>query len=309
MFKQTVVYFLLLTSVNAVLPPGNEDDMWCPPDSCEHSIDTPEGFVGPSSAFQGCYNVTTKSVDRGIWTGALTEIAPPEGWVKNPEPCSSDLYTNTTSAPSFAPTISSSTDYDPSIICMCVFANGTSCCPQEGKEPSAKGDTEVTSDPSFAPISSPNITVQFSSISPSSSPTNAFLYTESTNNTVKSNFTDVVVETKKSCDGDTMLCPETNSCINPFNESCPVEGGETFTGPALFECTGSGRCDASKCTMQNGGLYLTGLSGSQNIPEGCTMTCDKNCSSHRLLISSAKSKAVDFGKYTVIAFGVVLFIL
>merc|ERR1712107_265923 len=59
---------------------------------------------------------------------------------------------------------------------------------------------------------------------------------------------------RPNCDSTKLYCPETISCIDPINGECPVAGGQTYTGPASFECNGSGRCDASECTMQNGGL-------------------------------------------------------
>jgi len=303
MLKHTIIHFLFLLSVaNAVLSPGYEDNMWCPPDSCEQSISHPDGFTGPRSIFQGCYNVTTETVDTGIWTGSLTKIVPPNGWVMDPEPCSSDLdtTTTTTSTTTFAPA-PLSINLDPGIMCMCIFVNGTSCCPQEDNK--EEKEATITSDPSFVPTTI---------INPSPPPTNAVTSTD----TVKSSSTFAVVYTKKSCDDDStriIWCPETNSCIDPIYESCPVEGGVTFIGPLSFKCNGSGRCDASRCTMQNGGIYLTGLSGNQNIPQGCTMKCDNNCSiaqGRRLLNSSARSNLVDLGKYTVIVFfGVVIFAL
>ena len=51
-------FLLLAAGANAVLPPGYEDDMWCPPDNCRFYTD-PYGFVGAESSFNRCKDLTS----------------------------------------------------------------------------------------------------------------------------------------------------------------------------------------------------------------------------------------------------------
>ena len=71
----------------AALPPGYEDEMWCPPGYCDRSIQYNNGFVGPNSAFHECYNPADDSVVDETWTGSLTNVTVPEGWLASPEAC------------------------------------------------------------------------------------------------------------------------------------------------------------------------------------------------------------------------------
>eukprot|EP00956_Cyclotella_meneghiniana_P025083 scaffold51517_cov28-Cyclotella_meneghiniana.AAC.2 len=50
------------TTAVAVLPPGYEDDMWCPTGECKiYSIPFGDDYVdGPSSSFYFCYNSVTE---------------------------------------------------------------------------------------------------------------------------------------------------------------------------------------------------------------------------------------------------------
>eukprot|EP00956_Cyclotella_meneghiniana_P009658 scaffold13348_cov50-Cyclotella_meneghiniana.AAC.2 len=51
----TVLALSLSISTNAVLPPGYEDDMWCPADECKiYSIPFGDDYTGPSSSFYFC---------------------------------------------------------------------------------------------------------------------------------------------------------------------------------------------------------------------------------------------------------------
>eukprot|EP01062_Namystynia_karyoxenos_P018941 TRINITY_DN17081_c0_g1_i1.p1 TRINITY_DN17081_c0_g1~~TRINITY_DN17081_c0_g1_i1.p1 ORF type:complete len:140 (+),score=43.04 TRINITY_DN17081_c0_g1_i1:85-504(+) len=57
---------------SAALPPGYEDEMWCPPGSCLRRKEMPRGWTGPRTSFHECYI-----------TGAQ-EVSPdgPRGWGK-----------------------------------------------------------------------------------------------------------------------------------------------------------------------------------------------------------------------------------
>lgn len=79
-------------STTAVLPPGYEDDMWCPAGECKiYSIPFGDDYSGPSSSFYFCYNSVTEEVTNGVWTGSLTDVQQPKGWEK-PEMCSKEVY-------------------------------------------------------------------------------------------------------------------------------------------------------------------------------------------------------------------------
>jgi len=87
-FLVTLWMISCLSSVSqAALPPGYEDDMWCPPRYCARAIQYMSGLVGPQHIFQECYLAEDDSVVDEIWTGSLTNVAAPEGWVENPEAC------------------------------------------------------------------------------------------------------------------------------------------------------------------------------------------------------------------------------
>ena len=81
--------FALLTK--AALPPGYEDDAWCPAGWCLKDVDVPEGFVGPSSAYVECYNPTNGETCEEVWTGEATNTVAPEGWIIASECESTDL--------------------------------------------------------------------------------------------------------------------------------------------------------------------------------------------------------------------------
>jgi hypothetical protein len=73
------------------LPPGHQDQMHCPEGSCSLYIEQPLGFAGPRSAFYKCLDMETDELIDAVWTGSLTDVVPPQGWVEDPEDCDS-LY-------------------------------------------------------------------------------------------------------------------------------------------------------------------------------------------------------------------------
>eukprot|EP00579_Thalassiosira_antarctica_P028335 CAMPEP_0202004858 /NCGR_PEP_ID=MMETSP0905-20130828/10068_1 /ASSEMBLY_ACC=CAM_ASM_000554 /TAXON_ID=420261 /ORGANISM="Thalassiosira antarctica, Strain CCMP982" /LENGTH=274 /DNA_ID=CAMNT_0048562303 /DNA_START=74 /DNA_END=898 /DNA_ORIENTATION=+ len=72
------------------LPPGYEDQIWCPPDNCE-IYTNPYGYVGADSSFFKCYNPATDETTDGVWTGSLSDTSAPEGYVE-PEMCTGSEY-------------------------------------------------------------------------------------------------------------------------------------------------------------------------------------------------------------------------
>lgn len=80
-----------LAVCNAVLPPGYEDEMWCPSEDCK-VYSNPFGLSsGPSSSFYYCFNNSTGNVTDGVWTGNFTNVTAPEDW-EEPEECTSEEY-------------------------------------------------------------------------------------------------------------------------------------------------------------------------------------------------------------------------
>jgi hypothetical protein len=96
-FSVTFIFVLLVRSSLGALPPGYEDDMWCPAGYCDRFIEHQGGFVGPNSSFHECYNPDTGDVVDEVWTGFLTGVVAPAGWVKNPISC--DDLNNPTPSP------------------------------------------------------------------------------------------------------------------------------------------------------------------------------------------------------------------
>lgn len=91
---------LLLSSsvgiVRGVLPPGYEDNAYCPPGACLLYTNV---HPGPRSSFTKCHDETTGKTTEAVWTGSKSDIKPPNGWTKNPEKCQDDgesmhLYAN-----------------------------------------------------------------------------------------------------------------------------------------------------------------------------------------------------------------------
>ena len=65
--------------------------MWCPPDYCRRDVPTEPGMAGPASMFNECYNPATDDVVDEVWTGELTDVAAPEGWLENPADCPAEV--------------------------------------------------------------------------------------------------------------------------------------------------------------------------------------------------------------------------
>ena len=82
----TASVLLFARSASAALPPGYEDVMHCPPGYCRKYVN-PQGIVGATSAVNKCYDPTTGDMVDGVWTGSLSDVVAPEGWVANPEDC------------------------------------------------------------------------------------------------------------------------------------------------------------------------------------------------------------------------------
>ena len=64
------------------LPPGYEDEAWCPPGHCIRATPRPEGFAGPQSMFWECAHIETGEAAAAFWTGARVNAVPRPGWVK-----------------------------------------------------------------------------------------------------------------------------------------------------------------------------------------------------------------------------------
>jgi hypothetical protein len=81
---------LSVSESTKVLPPGYEDTMWCPPGDCR-VYSNPWGIgAGPLSSYYHCYSNVT-NVTEAVWTGSLTDVVPPEGWVE-PVNCTAEEY-------------------------------------------------------------------------------------------------------------------------------------------------------------------------------------------------------------------------
>lgn len=81
---------ILIGVARAALPPGYEDQIWCPPDNCE-VYTNPYGFRGAASSFIKCYNPEDDETTDGVWTGSHTDTTAPDGYVK-PETCTALEY-------------------------------------------------------------------------------------------------------------------------------------------------------------------------------------------------------------------------
>jgi putative hemolysin len=73
-------------------------------------------------------------------------------------------------------------------------------------------------------------------------------------------------------------CPESDSCIQPWDENCFISGGE-FLGSTKLVCD-EGRCSSGdqKCEWTEGSstmalFYFHDLNGDFDVPEGCTLNC------------------------------------
>lgn len=82
----------IIGGASATLPPGYEDQIWCPKNTCEIYAN-PYGWDGaPDSSFYFCYNPSSGKTRKGIWTGSLTKTVPPANAIK-PAMCTSKQYT------------------------------------------------------------------------------------------------------------------------------------------------------------------------------------------------------------------------
>ena len=68
--------------VAGALPPGYEDEAWCPPDHCIRATPQESGFLGPRSMFVECAHIETGEAAAAFWTGARVNAVPLPGWVK-----------------------------------------------------------------------------------------------------------------------------------------------------------------------------------------------------------------------------------
>eukprot|EP00984_Skeletonema_dohrnii_P033609 scaffold30637_cov91-Skeletonema_dohrnii-CCMP3373.AAC.2 len=78
---------LLISSsgvARAMLGPGYEDNMHCPPGSCSLLVNV---HPGPKSSYTKCYDETTDQTTEAVWTGFRTQVEAPKGWIENPEEC------------------------------------------------------------------------------------------------------------------------------------------------------------------------------------------------------------------------------
>ena len=87
MTTTTRVFYIILTTTTlshniakAVLPPGYEDEMWCPPGYCKRAVNKPNGWVGPVSEMYECYDSKSDVVVEGLWTGSLSKVEAPGHW-------------------------------------------------------------------------------------------------------------------------------------------------------------------------------------------------------------------------------------
>mmetsp|Transcript_19766 Transcript_19766/g.30841 ORF Transcript_19766/g.30841 Transcript_19766/m.30841 type:complete len:206 (-) Transcript_19766:502-1119(-) len=84
------VVFIFVSVAKAALPPGYEDEHYCPPGNCE-IYTNPYGIVGAVSTFDKCYDPATNVMSEGVWTGTETDVAAPDGWIQ-PEMCTAAQY-------------------------------------------------------------------------------------------------------------------------------------------------------------------------------------------------------------------------
>lgn len=76
--------------------PGYEDVSYCPPGNCEIYLN-PFGYPGPASLSNKCYDTETDAITNAVWTGSLTNVTAPEGWV-TPEMCTAEQYSQCNTA-------------------------------------------------------------------------------------------------------------------------------------------------------------------------------------------------------------------
>lgn len=98
---------LLIGVANAALPPGYEDQMYCPPGNCQLYIHK-KGFSGPRSAFNKCYDKTTGIITEGVWTGSKVDTVPPNDYIQ-PEKCFESERESSSVSPTPSPSMLSTT--------------------------------------------------------------------------------------------------------------------------------------------------------------------------------------------------------
>lgn len=75
-----------------------------------------------------------------------------------------------------------------------------------------------------------------------------------------------------------LRCPELNTCIQGFAETCPIEGGVAFSGGSTLSCD-DGRCSTdTKCEWSDGyatfgTFYWTNLNGDVTLEDCTGITC------------------------------------
>jgi len=112
-----------LSITYAVLPPGYEDQIWCPPGDCQ-IYTNPFGLVGAQSSFDLCYNTDTGNITDGVWTGSSTDVTPPEGWAE-PDNCTAEEYSECDVDDDCVATVRTMTPIDGwGELCVC-FANSS----------------------------------------------------------------------------------------------------------------------------------------------------------------------------------------
>jgi len=83
---------------------------------------------------------------------------------------------------------------------------------------------------------------------------------------------------ENGCNSSSDWCPETQTCIQSWMETCPIEDGQTFVGGTELRCL-DGRCNTDeRCTYDIGlawfgFFYMNGVNGHYEVPSGCTLTC------------------------------------
>ena len=71
-----------------VLPPGYEDEMWCPLNFCKEYVPHSNGMVGPRSMFWKCVDPQNNQQINAIWTGTKRPNVVPANWSSNVSLCS-----------------------------------------------------------------------------------------------------------------------------------------------------------------------------------------------------------------------------
>jgi hypothetical protein len=115
-----------------------------------------------------------------------------------------------------------------------------------------------------------------------------------------------IAEADPGCIGNAgyVYCPETDSCIRPWEENCPFDG-TFFVGPTSISCV-NGRCNnlTSTCNVAFGsavlgGPYLLGLNGEYLFSSDCTATCD-GCTGESPPTASPTSAAPTSGSSAIV---------